>query len=123
MSFDAISKNKRKDKQDEKVVLLGKHAQSRGKVYVKLDGDVFTPWITGCAVMPNGIVAICDYYNDRLKLFDNFWVCKGSFAIPDIWSISVADSNSYSYSSRSEENTIRTNTATSTAWTYYPTGL
>ena len=58
MSFDAISKNKRKDKQDEKVVLLGKHAQSRGKVYVKLHGDVYTPWVTGCAVMPNVVLSL-----------------------------------------------------------------
>ena len=75
-------------------MLLGKHVQSRREVNVKLNEDVETHWITGCAVMPNGNIIICDYYNNRLKLFDNSWVYQGSLTLPGgIFDISVVDVN------------------------------
>ena len=59
-SFGAINKIEKKDGQDEKIVLLGKHVQSLRNVNVKLDEDGNKPRITGCAVMPNGNIVICD---------------------------------------------------------------
>ena len=79
-------------------MLLGKHVQSRREVNVKLDEDGNTPWITGCALMPNGNIVICDANNIRLKLFDNSWVYQGSLTIPGltifgIYDVSVVDAN------------------------------
>ena len=93
-SFGAIKKIEKKYGQSEKIVLLGKHVKSRREVNVKLDEDRITPRITGCAVMPNGNIVICDYNNDSLKLFDNSWVYQGSLTIPgSIVDVSVVDAN------------------------------
>ena len=42
----------KKGEQGDKIVLLGKHVQSRREVNVRMDNDTYTPYITGCAVMP-----------------------------------------------------------------------
>ena len=67
--------------------------QSHREVNAKLDDDKRDPWITGCAVMPNGNIVICDRNNGRLKLFDNSWVYQESLIIPGIWCVSVVDPN------------------------------
>ena len=92
-SFGAINKIETKGKQSEKIVLLGKHVQSRREVDDKLKKDVNTSRITGCAVMPNGSIAICDCDYRRLKLFDNSWVYKGSLSVPDISGVYVVAAN------------------------------
>ena len=93
-SFGAINKIEKKDGQGEKIVLLGKHVQSRREVNVRLGEDRYKPRITGCAVMPGGNIVICDNNNDRLKLFDNSWVYQGSLTIPGvIYDVSVVDAN------------------------------
>ena len=92
MSFGARNKMD-KGKQNEQIGPIGKHMESRREVNVKMDGDRNRHWITGCAVMPNGSIVICDRDNDRLKLFDKAWVCQGSLEIPDIFDISVIDVN------------------------------
>ena len=93
-SFGTINKIEKKYGQGEKIVLLGKHVQSRRHVNVKLDEDSNNPYITGCAVMPNGNIVICDANNIRLKLFDNSWVYQGSLTIPGhICDVSVVDAN------------------------------
>ena len=90
-SFGIITKVEKKAGQGEKIVLLGKHVQSRREVIGKLDEDVNTSYITSFAVMPNGNIVISDRSNGRLKLFDNSWVYQGSLAIPYIWNVSVVD--------------------------------
>ena len=92
-SLGAIEKETKKGQQGDKIVLLGKHVQSRSEVNVRMDNDTYTPYITGCAVMPNGKIVICDRNNDRLKLFDNSWVYQESLTIPDIWCVSVVAPN------------------------------
>ena len=88
-SLGAIDNETKKGEQGDKIVLLGKHVQSRREVNVKLDYDTYIPYIAGCAVMPNGNIVICDRLNNRLKLFDNSWVCQKSLTKPDICCVSV----------------------------------
>ena len=92
-SLGAIDKETKKVEQDNKIVLLGKHVQSSREVNVRLDDDNDEPWITGCAIMPNGYIVICDRINDRFRLFDNSWVCRESLTIPGISHVSVVDPN------------------------------
>ena len=92
-SFGAISKEDKKCKEGEKIVLLGQHAQSRRKVDIKLDDDDEIPDITDCAVLPNGYVVIYDYLNARLKLFDELWVCKDNLIILNVNHVTAVDSN------------------------------
>lgn len=92
-SLGVIDKDTKKGEQGDRIVLLGKHVQSRREVKVRLDKDNSDPWITDCAVMPNGNIVICDCNNEKLKLFDNSWVRQESVRIPDIWGVSVVDSN------------------------------
>ena len=83
-ALGAIDKETKKVEQDDNIVLLGKHVQSRREVNAKLDDDKSDTWITSCAVLPNGKTVISDHQNSRLKLFDNSWVCQESLLIPDI---------------------------------------
>ena len=53
-----------------KTVLLGRQITSRREVNVRDTGDKNDPEVTGCAVMPNGHVVICDHNNDKIKLLD-----------------------------------------------------
>ena len=92
-SLGAIEKETKTGKQGGKIVLLGKHVQSRREVNVRLDDDTYAPYITRCVVMPNGNIVICDRNNDRLKLFDNSWVYQESLTIPYISCVSVVDPN------------------------------
>ena len=75
------------------MALLGKHVESRRDVNVRLDDDAEEPWITGCAIMPNGSILICDRRNAKLKLFDSSWVYQDRLAIPDVICVSVVDHN------------------------------
>ena len=89
-SFGVINKI---EKKDGKGVLLGKHVLSRREVDLRLADDGDKPWITGCAVMPNSSTVICDRGNSRLSLFDKSWSYQGSVSIPEIWAVSVVDTN------------------------------
>ena len=60
---------------------------------VKVTSDKNDPEITGCAVMPNGHVVICDNYNDKIKLLDSSFEMKGSMNLPYPWDVSVVDAN------------------------------
>ena len=93
MSFGAINKIETKDREGEKIVLLGKQVQSRRKVNVRLEEDCNKPLITACAVMPTGNTVLCDRGNDSLKLFDNSWIYQGGLTIHGIFDISVVDAN------------------------------
>ena len=58
-------------KKSKKTLLLGRQIQSRREVNVRLADDKNDPDITGCVVMPNGYIVVCDYNNDKMKLLDN----------------------------------------------------
>ena len=92
-SLGVIDKEFKKGERCDKIVLLGKHVQSRREVKVRLDDDKRKPWITGCALMPNGKCVISDRNNDRLKLFDNSLVFQDNLTITDIWDVSAVDPN------------------------------
>ena len=87
----AITKQVTKVMQDKKIGLLGKHMQSRRDVDIRLDSP-----ISGCAVMPNGDIVLCERgerNSGRLTLFDKSWVNQGNLRIPGIYDVSVVDPN------------------------------
>ena len=59
-------------------LLLGRNVLLRSQVCVKTDDDKKNPWISGCTVMPNGHVVLCDLSlktvisgrNGKIKLLD-----------------------------------------------------
>ena len=75
-----------------KTVLLGRQAKSRREVNARLAGDKTDPEITGCAVMPNRFVVICDHSNDKIKLLDSYLAIRDSLNLPCPWNVSVVDS-------------------------------
>ena len=92
-ALGALDMEAKKGEQDDKIVLLGKHVQSLRELNIMFDNDNCFSWITGCAVMANGNIVICDNTNGRLKLFDNSGVRQESLIIPDICCVSVVDPN------------------------------
>ena len=66
---------------------------SHRKVNVRKSSDKNYSRITGCAVMPNGYVVICDYKNEKIKLLDTSLALKDSLDLPDPWDVSVVDDN------------------------------
>ena len=75
------------------MLLLGRHIQSTNKVNVRSRDDRDDPLISGCTVMPNGHVVLCDYQNNKIKLLDSSWALTGSLLLPDPWDISIVDGN------------------------------
>ena len=80
-------------KQNRPPVLLGRQIESHRKVNVRMASDKKDPWITGCAVMANDYVVICDTNNQKLKLLDHTLALKDSLDLPDPWDVSVVDDN------------------------------
>ena len=73
-------------------VILGRKIQSTRKVNVKEAGDSKSPFITGCAVMPNGYTVICDRYNYKIKLLDSSYTLRESLKLPSYpWDVSIVD--------------------------------
>ena len=67
-------------------------ALSRRKVNVILADDKFAPDITGCVFMSNGTLIICDYYNNKIKLFDGSLSLKDSLKLSHgPWDVSLID--------------------------------
>ena len=64
--------------ENTKTVLLGRKVQSRSQVNVKAGDDEDTPWITGCTVMANGDVVLCDNSNKKIKLLNSSGVLTGN---------------------------------------------
>ena len=78
-----------------KTVLLGRKVQSRSEVYVKAGNDKETPWITGCTVMTNGDVVLCDRSNNKIKLLNSSGVLTGNMKLSSYpWDVSVLDPTS-----------------------------
>ena len=78
-----------------KTVLLGRKVQSRSQVNVKAGDDKKPPWITGCTVMTNGDVVLCDGSNHKIKLLNSSGVLTGNMKL-SLWpqGVSVLDPSS-----------------------------
>ena len=72
-------------------VLLDRNVLSRSQVRGYTDDDKTRPWITGCTVMPNGHVVLCDRSNSKIKLLDGSTSLVGSLEFSDPWDVSVLD--------------------------------
>ena len=84
--------NDEKKSSSEKFVFLNREIVSRIEVNVHLDDDKREDcWISGCTVMPNGYVLLCDRRNGRLKLLDNSFVFKESLSLPGLMTASIVD--------------------------------
>ena len=78
-----------------KTVLLGRKVQSSSQVKVKAGDDEETPWITGCTVMTNGDVVLCDRNNDKIKLLNSSGVLTGNVELSSRpWDVSVLEPSS-----------------------------
>ena len=78
-----------------KAVLLGRKAQSRSRVNVKADDDEDTPSITGCTVMTNGDVVLCDFSNEKIKLLNSSSLLTGNMKLSSLpHDVSVLDPSS-----------------------------
>ena len=73
--------------------------KSRSEVNVRTGGDAEDPWITGCTVMPNGHVVLCDRKNNQIKVLDGSWTITGRLELPSPWDASVIDSSNVLVSS------------------------
>ena len=54
-----------------KTVLLGRNVQLRSQANVKAGDDKTIPWISGCTVMANGDIVLCDFHNQKIKLLNS----------------------------------------------------
>ena len=78
-----------------KAVLLDCKVQSRSQVNVKACDDTETPFITGCTVMTNGDIVLCDYTNDKIKLLNSSGVLTRIVKLSSYpWDVSVLDPKS-----------------------------
>ena len=59
-----------------KTVLLGRKVQSRSQANFKAGDDEKPPYITGCTVMTNGDVVLCDMHNDKINLLGSSGVTR-----------------------------------------------
>ena len=83
------------DVEATKTVLLGRKVQSRSQVNVTAGDDKMTPWISGCTVMTNGDVVLCDCYNYKIKLLNSSGVLTGNTKLSSSpWNVSVLDPSS-----------------------------
>ena len=71
----------------------------RKEVNVRTHKDKQDAWITGCTVMSNGHVVLCDQSNKQIKLLDDSWAVTGRLKLPDPWDVSVIDSSNVIVSS------------------------
>ena len=81
-------KPKRKSYNDMKV-------ESSSQVNIKLPDDKYNPCITGCEVLPNGQIILCDYNNDNLKLLHSSLTVKEVLDLQaQPWDVSVINNSS-----------------------------
>ena len=74
-------------------ILIDRKIKSRSEVIVRTDEDKNNPHISGCTVLPNGHVVVCDQKNKRIKHLDDSWTITGLLKLPDPWDVSVIDSS------------------------------
>ena len=78
-----------------KTVLLGRKVRSSSRVNVKAGDDKRTPWISGCTVMTNGDVVLCDSNNCKIKLLNSSGVLTGNLKLSsEPYDVSVLDPTS-----------------------------
>ena len=103
-TLGSLKSQRKGDKQDTKLpgkpystsstrVLKDIKIKSRSEVNVRTHEDKEDPCITGCTVMPNGHVALCDCSNNQIKLVDDSWAITGRLTLQSPWDISVIDSS------------------------------
>ena len=85
---------------DSTKLLKDRKIKSRSEVNIRTDCDT-SPycWISGCTVMANGHVVICDKFNNKVKLFDNSWTITGRLKLTDVWDVSAIDASNVIVSS------------------------
>ena len=81
------------------MMLVDRKIKSRSEVNVRTHEDKQNPCITGCTVMPNGHVVLCDCNNDQIKLLDDSWTITGRLTLQRPWDLSVIDSSNVIVSS------------------------
>ena len=103
-SLGSVTSQRISDNQDNKLpgkpystgstkMLKDRKIKSRKEVNVKTDEDQSDPWISGCTVMPNGHVVLCDRRNERIKLLDDSFAITGHLKLSDPWDVSVIDTS------------------------------
>ena len=109
-SLGDLTSQRKYDRQDNKLsgklcstgstkMLKDRKIKSRSVVNVRTNEDKYDPWISGCTVMPNGHVVLCDHNNTQVKLLDDSWTITGRLELPEPWDVSVIDSNNVIVSS------------------------
>ena len=74
-------------------MLIDRKIKSRSEVNVGKDDDEKYPWISGCTVMPNGHVVLCDRDNNKIKHLDDSWTITGRLTLQRPRDLSVIDSS------------------------------
>ena len=69
--------------------------KSSNQVNIKLPDDINNPDITGCEVLPNGQIILCDYNNTNLKLLHSSFTVKEVLGLQGKpWDVSVINNSS-----------------------------
>ena len=103
-TLGSLKSNRKGDKHDTKLpgkpygngstrMLVDRKINSRSEVNVRTHEDKQVPWISGCTVMPNGHVVLCDNRNNQIKLLDDSWTITGRLTLQRPLDISVIDSS------------------------------
>ena len=69
------------DKRD--LVILDKKVNSTKEVNIQLSDDDLDPQITGCTVLSDGRILLCDYNNNKVKMLDRSMVLTKSLKMPE----------------------------------------
>ena len=64
------------------VMWLDKRIRSISKVSIRVPDDSVVPWISGCCVMSDGQVVLCDRYNYQIKLLDSSYKLIANLKLP-----------------------------------------
>ena len=68
--------------------------QTSSEINVKLSRDSSTPRITGCDIMQDGSIIVCDCNNNKIKHLDSSFTLKESFSLQTIpWDVSAVYKN------------------------------
>ena len=89
---------KQSEKSRSAKMVIDRKIKSSSEVEIGTD-YCYLPCITGCTVMPNGHVVLCDYNNDQVKLLNDPWTITGQLELQDPFDVSVIDSNNVLVSS------------------------
>ena len=102
-------------------LLLGRKVLSCSQVCVKTDDDKYNPWISGCTVMPNGHVVLCDRSNNKIKLLDGSTSLVGSLEFSCPWDVSVLDTENVIITTPEKKKLQVVQVFTHEGWTNHPT--